>query len=296
MIQSNFKTTLLLFLLSLISISCNKEELIESHSEGINECFLSFTTVEQEYVLHLGNTTNPIFWSIREEEFSYTYNEKSLLTSISFQFEEFSCSPNQEGIDDICNDFDGGELIELYNDETQINLEIEEFRYFYVNDKLSKIENWNNYSDNSSTELILYSYSIYTYDGQNISEKSDFFLEREASARTVSKNKLYEINPETEPSDFIKESITTYLFDDKINPYYGSIISIIDNSHYFYNENNVTQTSVEYLYTDGSSSTVSSNLINYEYDENDFPIIMNYEEPSDIQTNIFRTSFIYQCN
>ncbi|REE05553.1 hypothetical protein [Marinoscillum furvescens] len=176
----------------------------------------------------------------------------------------------------------GGELTQsvkiTYEEEqvAQINIEdvddpdIEQFRFVYDGEELSVVENWDNYSDESSDEFTRYATYRYLYEEGNL------------------KKITYILEGESQPSE-----TNVYTYDDQINPIQGNLAWLIyaDNYAAYVSANNVV-THTETSTSDGETET---DLYNYSYVFSDkgLPTKVTISSEGDSDWSYDLT---YQCN
>ncbi|MEQ8237825.1 MAG: hypothetical protein RIA69_01365 [Cyclobacteriaceae bacterium] len=146
--------------------------------------------------------------------------------------------------------------------------EIDEYRFSYTGEVISKIENWDNYSGNVPGEFTLYATENFTYSGDNITQYSSAEIEGETFEAVIA-------------------------YDDKKNPFQNSLgyfIWELDISA-FYSANNPV--SFEITYSDDTSTEEYTQTVAYTYNEDDYPTLRTY---TDEEGDTYSEQMSYDCN
>lgn len=128
------------------------------------------------------------------------------------------------------------------------NADIDEYRLYYENGNLFRIENWDNYSDGDPDTFTLFGSEEFVYEGGNVAER-------------------YESNA------FIGDEVVQYRYkyDNNPNPFYRNMALLIWKGSWskFLSQNNVVQESYE---SDDYTTTFQ-----YEYNDQGWPTNMTFE-------------------
>jgi len=145
--------------------------------------------------------------------------------------------------------------------------DIDEYRFTYTGGKLSKIENWDNYTGDVAGEFTLYGTENFTFTGDNITEYSA-------------------VDVDGETFDAVIE------FDDKKNAFQNNVGYFIWELDIlgFYATNNPI--SVEATYSDGTSTEVSTQTVAYTYNDDDYPTLRTF---TDDEGDTYSDELSYTC-
>jgi len=220
------------------------------------------------------------------EEYRFTY-EGELVTKLGFYEDGILYG---EGL----IEYSGNIISKLVAEDGS---DIDEYRFVYSNGKVSKIENWDNYSGTAG-EFVLYAYTSFTWSGDNIVKEEGFDVFEEGGRKLPKTNRFFnarmsrilKLNPNSRLAE-TKSYSSTYTYDSKQNPLMGSAFMFIDLDASTMGKNNpLTVSEIEYY--DGGTYTYNSTY-SYEYNDKGFPTkVTNVDEDGDDQITFIE----YNCN
>ena len=263
-----------------IVLACQPIKVIDSseYSDGsFSESFESETTFtySNDLMTFMANAYNYTYCVSENdcdsdtgvEEFGFVYQE-GLLAEIQFytdsQIDEIAEVVTENGR--IVN------VIETWEDQGVVRTD--EFRIIYSGNKVSKIENWDDYEAGTPGQLALYDYVEFTWAGDNVSKVTDVQVYTQESGRLSAKRKrgLGNLQKRVSGQAEVIESTIEYTYDDKLNPFINTPVALMnfDEGYYFSKNNVLTEKYTEYY--SGGQTEVETTTYAYEYNEQGFPI------------------------
>ncbi|SNT04328.1 Cadherin domain-containing protein [Ekhidna lutea] len=218
---------------------------------------LTFTTNDDGHI-------TSILDSYTDEETGATETEELKLTYSGGKAVSGEWLDNGSADSQLIFTYDGDRISKIVDSGTDY---VDEYRFFYDQDRLSKVENW---TSEDGSAMTLDNSELVSYSGDNVSSIEE--LDQGTASGTE-----------------------TFSYDTKQNPFYNDLASLIyfENLFWYVSVNNVTSITQTYVAGHGYSETFT-----YSYNADNYPTSVNilYEDaepPNETSEETF--SLAYNC-